>query len=362
MTATRHLHDLGQSVWLDHITRDLVRNGTLQRYVDTLALTGLTSNPTIFHQAIGKSTAYDDDIERERAAGRRGEDMFFALAIEDLTAAARLFRPIFERTCGVDGWVSLELPPDLADDTERTIEMAKALHARAACPNLYIKVPGTPAGIPAIEEVIFAGVPVNVTLLFSRDQYLAAAHAYLRGIERRIAAGMRADVASVASLFVSRWDAAVAGRVPDALVARLGIAVAQDTYRAYRELLDSPRWQRALNFGARAQRLLMASTGVKDPKADPTLYVSALAAPNTINTMPEATLLAFADHGRVGAPLAPDGGDSERVLEQHRAAGIDLAALARKLQRDGAAAFVHSWQELLGVIAAKSGHPTAGSR
>ena len=362
MTPTRRLYDLGQSLWLDNIRRDQVRDGTLQRYIESLALTGLTSNPTIFLQAIVNSSAYEESIARESATSRSGEDLFFALAIEDLTAAARLFRSVFERTCGVDGWVSLELPPDLADDTERSIELAKALHARAACPNLYIKIPGTPAGLPAIEECIFAGVPINVTLLFSREQYLAAAEAYLRGIERRIATGMRADVASVASLFVSRWDVAVAGRIPAQLGNRLGIAVAQETYRAYRELLDSPRWQRALNFGARAQRLLMASTGVKDPKADPTLYVSALAAPNTINTMPEATLLAFADRGRVGPPLAPDGGDSERVLEQHRAAGIDLVALAHKLQRDGAAAFVHSWQELLGVIAAKGVHRGAGSR
>ncbi len=362
MTPTRRLYDLGQSLWLDNIRRDQVRNGTLQRYIDELSLTGLTSNPTIFLQAIVKSSDYDQSIARESATSRSGEDLFFALAIEDLTAAARLFRPVFERTCGVDGWVSLELPPDLADDTERSIEMAKALHARAACPNLYIKIPGTPAGLPAIEECIFAGVPINVTLLFSREQYLAAADAYIRGIERRIARGMRADVASVASLFVSRWDVAVAGQVPAALTNRLGIAVAQQTYRAYCELLGSPRWQRAFNFGARAQRLLMASTGVKDPKADPTLYVSALAAPNTINTMPEATLLAFADRGRLGELLAPDGGDSEHALEQHRAAGIDLAALAQKLQRDGATAFVKSWHELLGVISARSGHASEGSR
>jgi transaldolase len=353
MKPTQALHQLGQSLWLDNITRDMLRSGVLARYIGELSLTGLTSNPTIFHQAISKSSAYDADIAQERAAGRSSEDAFFTLALADIVAAADLFRPVHDRTCGVDGWVSLEVPPDIAYDTERTIDVARTLHARAARPNVYIKIPGTPEGLPAIEAATAAGVPVNVTLLFSREQYVAAAEAYLRGIERRIAAGERPDVSSVASLFVSRWDVAVAEQVPASLVNRLGIAVAASAYRAYRELLDSPRWQRAFNFGARAQRLLMASTGVKDPQAEATLYVSALAAPHTVNTMPESTLLAFAERGSVGAALARDGGDSEAVLAQFRAAGLDLNALAAKLQRDGARAFVDSWGQLLDVIGAK---------
>jgi transaldolase len=354
MTPTGQLHDLGQSLWLDNITRDLLTSGTLKRYIDELSVTGLTSNPTIFHQAISKSASYDTAIAQKLKAGQAGEELFFALAIEDITAAADLFRPVFERTCGVDGWVSLEVSPKLAYDTQSTIDVAKALHARAGRPNLYIKIPGTREGLPAIEEVVFAGVPVNVTLIFSREHYIAAAEAYLRGVERRIAAGLPADVASVASLFVSRWDVAVAGKVPPALGNRLGIAIGQRTYCAYRDLLDSARWQRAFNCGARAQRLLMASTGTKDPKAEDILYIKALAAPNTVNTMPEATLLAFADHGRVGAALSPDGGDGEAVLAQFGQAGIDIDALGARLQQEGAASFVKSWNELMAVIAAKS--------
>jgi transaldolase len=354
MKPTRKLHDLGQSLWLDNITRDLLTTGTLARYVDELSVTGLTSNPTIFDQAIKGSIAYDAAIRAGRAAGKAGEALFFDLALDDVTRAADLFRPTFERTCGADGFVSLEVSPLLAYDTATTLKAAKDLHARAARPNLLIKIPGTQEGLPAIEEATFAGVPVNVTLLFSREQYVAAAQARLRGIERRIAAGMRPDVPSVASLFVSRWDVAVAGKVPAPLVNRLGIAIARRAYAAYCALLASPRCQRALNEGARPQRLLLASTGTKDPAASDILYVQALAAPLTVNTMPEGTLKAFADHGSIDAPMAPDGGDCEAVLAQFARAGIDVDLLAATLQREGAAAFVKSWNDLMGVIAGKS--------
>ena len=354
MKATAALHDIGQSLWLDNITRDLLDNGTLARYIAEFSVTGLTSNPTIFDQAIGRSTAYDAAIRRKVAEGRSGEDLFFELAIEDLTRAADLFRPVWERTAGVDGYVSLEVSPLLAYDTKTTIAAAKTLHAKAGRPNLYIKIPGTPQGLPAIEESIFAGVPINVTLLFSHEQYVAAADAFMRGIERRIAAGLRPDVASVASLFISRWDVAVTGKVPPALQNRLGIAITQRTYRAYNELLDSPRWRRASNLGARPQRALWASTGTKDPKASDVLYIGPLAAPFTVNTMPEATLKAFADHGKVGALMAPDGGDCEKVLGEFKAAGIDVDALAARLQKEGAEAFTKSWNGLMTVLAGKS--------
>jgi transaldolase len=354
MKATQKLHDLGQSLWLDNITRDLLNSGTLKRYIDELSVTGLTSNPTIFDHAIAKSTTYDDAIRRGAAAARSGEDLFFDLALEDLTRAADLFQPIVARTDGVDGWVSLEVSPLLAHDTQSTLAAARGLHARAGKPNLFIKIPGTPEGVPAIEEAIFAGIPVNVTLLFSREQYLAAAEAYLRGIERRIAAGLNPAVGSVASVFVSRWDVAVAGKVPADLANRLGIAIMQRTYKAYRGLLDSARWQRAANEGARPQRLLWASTGTKDPKASDILYVKALAAPFTVDTMPEGTLKAFADHGEVGDAMAPDGGDCEEVLARFAKAGIDVGALAQQLQDEGAASFVKSWNDLMSVIDSKS--------
>jgi len=352
--ATQKLHDLGQSIWLDNITRDLLTSGTLKRYIDELSVTGLTSNPSIFHQAIKSSTAYDASIRTKLNEGKSGEKLFFDLAIEDVAQAADLFRPVFERTCGVDGWASLEVSPLLAYDTKTTIAVAKELHARAARPNLFIKIPGTQEGLPAIEEAIFAGVPINVTLLFSREQYLAAAEAYLRGIERRIAAGLRPDVESVASLFISRWDVAVADKVPAELVNKLGIAIGQRTYKAYYDLIASPRYHRVCNAGARPQRLLMASTGTKDPKAPDILYIKGLAAPLTINTMPEGTLKAFAEHGDVGATLPADGGDCEQVLAQFGRAGIDIDALATRLQQEGAAAFVKSWNELLTVIGSKS--------
>ncbi len=354
MKATQALHDLGQSLWLDNITRDMLSNGTLQHYIDELSVTGLTSNPTIFEHALKNSTAYDVSVHEMLERGTTGEQLFFELALQDLGNAADLFRPEHERTDGVDGWVSLEVSPLLAYDTKSTLSAAKDLHDRAGRRNVFIKIPGTKEGLPAIEESIFAGVPVNVTLLFSREQYLAAADAYLRGVERRIAAGLNPAVGSVASLFVSRWDVAVASKVPERLRGQLAIAVAKRAYKAYRELLESPRWQRAANFGARAQRLLWASTGTKDPNASDVLYVEALAAPFTVNTMPDTTLEAFADHGKTGTVLGADGGDAELVISEFAHAGIDVDALAQQLQSDGAGAFVKSWNGLLEVIASKS--------
>ncbi|HTY85818.1 MAG TPA: transaldolase [Candidatus Acidoferrum sp.] len=354
MKATQLLHNLGQSIWLDNITRDLLNTGTLKQYIADLSVTGLTSNPTIFDHAIKNSTAYDSAIREKLKRGKSGEALFFELALEDITRAADAFKSIYEKTNGVDGWTSLEVSPLLAHDTASTLAAAKDLHGRAGRPNLFIKIPGTKEGLPAIEEAIFAGVPVNVTLLFSREQYIAAAEAFLRGIERRIAAGLNPAVGSVASVFVSRWDAAVAGKVPANLQNQLGIAIAQRTYKACRDLLTSPRWQRAYNAGARPQRLLWASTGTKDPKASDVLYVKALAAPFTVNTMPEATLKALADHGDISTIMAADGGDCETVLAQFAKAGINIDALATQLQDEGAKSFVNSWNELMGVIASKS--------
>ena len=354
MKATQVLHDLGQSIWLDNITRDLLDNGTLKRYIDELSVTGLTSNPTIFEHAIKNSAAYDAAIRQKLKEGKSGEDLFFELALEDLTRAADLFRPIYDKTNGVDGWVSLEVSPLLAYNTASTLAAAKSLHARARRPNLFIKIPGTKEGLPAIEEAIFAGVPVNVTLLFSREHYIAAADAFLRGIERRIAAGLKPDVGSVASVFISRWDAAVASKVPPALRNQLGIAIAERTYKACRTLLGSPRWQRVYNVGSRPQRPLWASTGTKDPQASDLLYIKALAAPFTVNTMPEGTLKALADHGELGALLPADGGDCEEVLTKFAKAGVDVDALAARLQDEGAKSFIKSWNELMAVIASKS--------
>jgi transaldolase len=354
MKATETLHDRGQSLWLDNITRDLLQSGTLERYIDELSVTGLTSNPTIFDHAIKNSGAYDAAVRKKVKEGKSGEELFFELALEDLTRAADLFRPIWERTRGVDGWVSLEVSPLLAHDTASTLAAAKALHSRAGRPNLLIKIPGTKEGLPAIEEAIFAGVPINVTLLFSHEHYLAAADAFLRGIERRVAAGREPEVGSVASVFISRWDAAVKGRAPEALRNQLGIAIAKRTYKAYRTLLGSPRWQRVFNAGARPQRLLWASTGTKDPGASDVLYIRALAAPFTVNTMPEGTLKALADHGTLGGILTADGGDCEEVLARFAGAGIDVDALAGQLQDEGAKSFVSSWHELMDVIAGKS--------
>ena len=354
MKATQLLHNLGQSLWLDNITRDLLTSGTLKSYIDELSVTGLTSNPTIFDQAIKNSSAYDAAIGDKVRKGNSGEALFYEIALEDIVKAADLFRPVYDQTDGVDGWVSLEVSPLLAHDTASTLAAAKELHARARRPNLFIKIPGTKEGLPAIEEAIFSGIPINVTLLFSREQYVAAADAFLRGIERRIEAGLKPVVASVASLFVSRWDAAVAGKVTASLQNHLGIAIAKRTYKAYRGLLASSRWQRAFNSGARPQRLLWASTGTKDPKASDVLYVKALAAPFTVNTMPENTFNALADHGQLDTILPSDGGDCEDVLAQFSLAGIDIEALAAQLQEEGAKSFVKSWNELLAVISSKS--------
>jgi transaldolase len=352
--ATGQLHRLGQSLWLDNITRDLLDSGTLGRYIDELSITGLTSNPTIFDHAVKNSSAYDAAISQRARQGNAREDLFFELALEDLTRGADLFRPIHDRTNGVDGWVSLEVSPLLAYDTASTIAAARELFSRASRPNLLIKIPGTPEGLPAIEEAIFAGVPVNVTLLFSREQYLAAAEAFLRGIERRMDDGLNPNVASVASVFVSRWDTAVASKVPAELHSKLGIAMAKRTYKAYRSVLSSPRWQRIYNAGARPQRLLWASTGTKDPAASDLLYIKSLAAQFTVNTMPESTLKALADHGDIGTLLRADGGDCEEVLARFVAAGINLYDLAAQLQNEGAKAFVKSWNDLMTVITTKA--------
>jgi transaldolase len=354
MKATQQLHNLGQSLWLDNITRDLLNNGTLERYIAELAITGLTSNPTIFDHAIKNSSSYDRAIRDYASKGKSGEELFFELALEDLTRAADLFRPVHDRTNGLDGWVSLEVSPLLAHNTASTLAEAKQLFARANRPNLLIKIPGTKEGLPAIEEAIFAGIPVNVTLLFSPEQYRAVAEAYMRGIERRIYAGLNPKVGSVASVFVSRWDTAVAGKVPSELTNRLGIAIARRTYQEYVKLLGSFRWQRAFNEGAIPQRLLFASTGTKDPKASDTLYVESLVAPLTVNTMPEATLQALADHGKVDALPAKDMNDTARTLDDFVKAGVNLSALGAQLQEEGATSFVKSWNDLLNVISSKT--------
>jgi len=354
MKATEMLHNLGQSLWLDNITRDLLDKGTLKGYIDQLSVTGLTSNPTIFDHAIKNSSSYDSAIRQKVSQGKSGEALFFELALEDLTRATELFRPIYDKSHGVDGWVSLEVSPLLAHDTKSTLAAAKDLHDRAGRPNLFIKIPGTKEGLPAIEEAIFAGVSVNVTLLFSREQYLAAAEAYIRGIERRIAAKLDHNVSSVASVFISRWDVAVMGKVPEELRDELGIAVAMRTYKAYRDLLATPRWRNIIAAGYNPQRLLWASTGTKDPKASDVLYVKSLAAPATVNTMPEATLKALADHGEISAVLPADGGNCEQVLAKFARAGVDVDALGARLQDEGAKAFSDSWNELMAVIASKS--------
>jgi len=354
MKATQQLHNLGQSLWLDNITRDLLNNGTLERYIAELAITGLTSNPTIFDHAIKNSSSYDHAIQDYAGKGKSGEELFFQLALEDLTRAADLFRPVHDRTNGLDGWVSLEVSPLLAHNTASTLAEAKQLFARANRPNLLIKIPGTKEGLPAIEEAIFAGIPVNVTLLFSPEQYRAVAEAYTRGVERRIDAGLNPKVGSVASVFVSRWDTAVAGKVPPELTNRLGIAIVRGIYQEYVKLLGSSRWQRAFNEGAIPQRLLFASTGTKDPKASDTLYVESLAVPLTVNTMPEATLQALADHGKVDALPAKDMNDTARTLDDFVKAGVNLSALGAQLQEEGATSFVKSWNDLLNVISSKT--------
>jgi transaldolase len=353
MRATALLRDFGQSLWLDNITRDLLNNGTLEHYINDLSITGLTSNPTIFDHAVKNSTAYDAAILEGLRNGKAGASLFLDLALQDITRAADLFRAVHDRTNGVDGWVSVEVPPSLAHDATSTLAAAKVLFARAARPNVFIKIPGTQEGLLAIEEAIYAGVPINVTLLFSAQQYLAAAEAYLRGIERRIAAGFNPVAESVASVFISRWDVAVANEVPGHLRGQLGIAVAGQAYKSYRNLLCSPRWQRAYNFGAHAQRLLWASTGTKDPKLPDTHYVKALTAPFTVNTMPDATLLAFADHCEVGDGMSWEQCSAEDVIQQFSESGIDVDTLGADLQNEGAKAFVKSWTELMDIITAK---------
>ena len=354
MSKTAQLQALGQSLWLDNISRDMFATGTLRRYIDEYSITGLTSNPTIFDEAIGHTDAYDDGIRKHAKSGKRGEALFMELALEDLRRAADLFQPVFDATEEVDGWVSMEVSPLLATDTKGSVAAAIQIHKQAARRNLFVKIPGTPEGIQAIEDSIFGGVPINVTLLFSRDQYVAAAEAYLRGIERRLSAGLSPHVGSVASLFVSRWDKAVAERVPAELRNQLGLAVSGQTYRAYRELLASPRWQKLAAAGAKPQRLLWASTGTKDPNASDTLYIEGLAAPDTIDTIPEKTLHAFADHGKLKGVMAESGGNADAVLNQFSKAGIDVVALAVQLQREGAQAFVKSWQQLMQRINDKS--------
>ena len=354
MKATQQLHDLGQSLWLDNITREMLDSGTLKRYIDELSVTGLTSNPTIFDHAMTHGNAYDAEMGKLMSSGLSAEDAFFEMAIADLRRAADLFAPIHERTATADGWVSLEVSPLLAYDAKTTVEVAKTLHQKAARPNLFIKIPGTPEGRAAIEEAIFAGVSVNVTLLFSREHYLGAADAYMRGLERRVQAGLSPDVRSVASLFVSRWDKATMDKVPGELRDKLGPAIGTQAYKAYRDVLESDRWQRLANVGARAQRLLFASTGTKDPKASDVLYIAALAAPNTVDTMPEETLLAFGQHGSVGGVLPRDGGDCEQVLAAFSRSGIDQDKLGADLQSEGATSFDESWKDLLSSIENKS--------
>jgi transaldolase len=350
LKPTRALSDLGQSLWLDHITRDLLESGTLERYVDQLSVTGLTSNPTILDAAISRSAAYDAEIGRLARAGRSGEELLFELALQDIVRAADVFRPVHERTAGFDGFVSVEVSPLLVHDTAGTVAQAKELHRNAARPNVFVKIPGTEEGLPAIEEAIFSGIPVNVTLLFSREHYLAAAAAYQRGLERRVAAGLSPGVRSVASLFISRWDVAVARKAPLELRNRLGVAIGRQAYRAYRDVLESDRWQRLANAGARPQRLLFASTGTKDPAAPDVLYVRELAAPNTVDTMPEKTLLAFADHGEPGSVIHRSGGDAEEILAAFTRTGFDLRQLAGTLQEEGARSFVASWTSLMAAV------------
>jgi transaldolase len=354
MKATQQLHDLGQSLWLDNITRTLLDDGTLARYIAEDSVTGLTSNPSIFDAAIGDGDAYDAGVHAKTLAGMSGEGLFIELALEDLRRAADLFQPIFKATSQVDGWVSMEVSPLLAADTAGSIAAAQKIHHKAQRDNLFVKIPGTPEGVPAIEEAIFLGIPINVTLLFSCAQYEAASEAYLRGIERRLDAGLDPRVGSVASLFISRWDVASNKQLPDELHNKLGIAVGQQTYRAYRQMLDSPRWKKLAEVGAMPQRLLWASTGTKDPSASDTLYVSALAAPDTVDTIPEKTLNAFADHGSLHGVMNADGGDADAMQAKITEAGVDIDALALKLQQDGAAAFVKSWKQLMQRIADKA--------
>ena len=350
MNTLQYLRNLGQSLWLDSISRQMLDDGRLQRYADELGVTGLTSNPTIFDEAIG-SGAYDADILGKSREGKSGEDLFLELALDDLRRAAKLFLPAFERTRGVDGWVSMEVSPLLAADAPGSVRAAAAIHRAANIPNLFVKIPGTREGVAAIEQCIYDGVPVNVTLLFSPEHYLASAHAYLRGIERRLEEGRSPVVASVASLFVSRWDKAVADEVPAHLRNRLGIAVALRTWQAFGELYASPRWEKLAAAGARPQRMLWASTGTKDPNASETLYAEAFAAPDTIDTLPEKTLLALSRSQATPPNMPMDGGDAARTLAEFEKLGVYVKTLGDRLQREGAEAFVKSWKQLMQRIA-----------
>jgi transaldolase len=350
---TKHLNEKGQSIWLDNITRKMIDDGTLKRYIDELSVTGLTSNPSIFDSAIAKTEYYDSSIAKDGSRDITDEELFFSLAVEDIQRAADLFMPLYKKTNGLDGFVSIEVSPLLAYDTENTIKAAKDIFQRVNRPNTFIKIPGTPEGLPAIEAAISEGIPVNVTLLFSAEQYLAASQAYLRGVEARIQRGVNPDVRSVASVFVSRWDKAVADKVPAKLNNRLGMAIMGDVFSAYQKFLASDRVRRIMNEGAFPQRLLWASTGTKDPDAPDTFYIDRLVSPFTVNTIPEATLLAFADHGKAGDIMKVNTAASEKELSMFSEAGIDYSALGSKLQKDGAEAFISSWKHLIESIREK---------
>jgi transaldolase len=361
LNPAQRLHALGQSLWLDSISRLMLRSGALARYVSELAVTGLTSNPTILGHAMAAGSDYDHSLARLVDAGvTDAQDLVYSLALEDLAEAAALFRPAWERTAGVDGYVSLEVPPDVAYDAQATIALARRLHDQAGFPNLLVKIPGTPPGLTAMEETITAGIGVNVTLLFSDTHYLRTADAYLRALERRRAAGLDLNVPSVASVFISRWDAAADPLLPPALHGRLGLAMAQKTYSSHLQLLSDKRWQTLAEAGARPQRVLWASTSTKDPDLPDSYYLGRLAAPDTIDTVPEKTLLAFADHGDPDQRLAPDYAAAERTISAIADAGVDVDILAERLQRQGAGAFGADWAALLDAMREKAGGPAAG--
>jgi transaldolase len=353
MNATSKLQELGQSLWLDNISRNMIDTGLLQTYISDFSITGLTSNPSIFTKAVAGGSDYDAQIASERATGATPEEIVLRLMVQDLRRAADLFAPIHKATSGKDGWVSIEVSPYLINDAKGSLEWAQRLHAQMDRANAFVKIPGTQQGAVAIEEAIFQGIAINVTLLFSRDQYVAVAEAYMRGIERRIDGGLDPKVRSVASVFVSRWDAAAAKQGRADLRNRLGLAVAADVWDAYQSILASERWQTLAKAGAMPQTLLWASTGVKDPEADDTLYITALAAPETINTMPDATLRAFADHGAVGKGGTLDREAGAKLRRVATEGGLDLDALAGKLQVDGGDAFVTAWDELLKRVEGK---------
>jgi transaldolase len=355
VNPARQLHEAGQSLWLDSINRAMLGSGDLARYVDQLAVTGLTSNPTILGHAMAASHDYEGSLRALLAQGVSGpQDLVYAAAFEDLGQAANLFRPAWQASGGEDGYVSVEVPPDLAYDAPATVALARHLHAMAGFPNLLVKVPGTPQGLTVLEELVDAGIGVNVTLLFSDTHYLRTAEAYMRALERRLARGEDLAVPSVASVFVSRWDKAADSLLPKPLHGRLGVAMAQKVYSSYQSLLASDRWRDLEAGGARPQRVLWASTSAKDPALPDTYYVEKLASPGTINTMPEKTLIAFADHGTVGEMLRDDYASGEETVAEVAAKGVDVDALGESLQRQGARAFSADWSALLDAIAAKA--------